>query len=74
MEVLKEMFPGCVISIRGDVPWPARSTDLVPCDFFFWGHLKAKNFAEKPRTIQELKMVIRQKTEEIPQEMIDKVM
>lgn len=74
MEVLKEMFPGCLISIRRDVPWPARSPDLAPCDFFLWGHLKAKVFAEKPRTIQELKAVIRQKIEEIPQEMIEKVM
>ena len=26
MEILKEMFPGCFISIRGDVPWPIRFT------------------------------------------------
>jgi len=24
----------------GPVPWPARSPDLNPLDFFFWGHMK----------------------------------
>jgi hypothetical protein len=22
--------------------WPARSPDLTPCDFYFWGNLKDK--------------------------------
>jgi len=34
--VLREMFPGRLISLRGDVGWPARSPDLSPCDFFLW--------------------------------------
>ena len=58
MEVLKEMFPGCLISIQGGVPWPARSPDLAPYDFFILRHLKAKVFTEKTRIIQELKVVI----------------
>lgn len=24
----------------GPIPWPARSPDLTPMDFFFWGHIK----------------------------------
>jgi hypothetical protein len=28
MAVVQEMFPGHVISQRGDLPWPARSPDL----------------------------------------------
>jgi len=32
--ILREMFPGCLISLRGDIGWPARSPDLTPCDFF----------------------------------------
>jgi hypothetical protein len=42
MGVLREMFPGRLISLRGDIPWPARSPDLASCDFFLWGHLKAE--------------------------------
>ena len=42
IEVLQEMFPGKLISLRGDVRWPARSPGLAPCDFFLWGYLKSK--------------------------------
>lgn len=34
MAVLREHFPERLISIRGDLEWPARSPDLSPCDFF----------------------------------------
>ena len=44
LRVLKEMFPGRLISLRGDEEWPARSPDLSPCDFFLWGYLKEKVF------------------------------
>jgi len=32
--------------------WPTRSPDLSPPDFFLWGALKGKAYANKPRTIQ----------------------
>ena len=35
LSILREMFPGHLISLRGDIGWPARSPDLTPCDFFF---------------------------------------
>jgi len=34
--------------------WPPWSPDLSPPDFFLWGALKGKAYANKPRTIQEL--------------------
>ena len=34
MGVLREMFSGHLISLRGDIGWPARSPDLNPCDSF----------------------------------------
>jgi len=34
--------------------WPPRSPDLSLPDFFLWGALKGKAYANKPRTIQEL--------------------
>jgi hypothetical protein len=37
MAVLRDHFPGRLISLRGDLKWPARSPDLTPCDFFFVG-------------------------------------
>ena len=37
MTVIREAFPGCLISRNGDIPWPPRSPDLSPSDFFLWG-------------------------------------
>ena len=34
MSVLREMFPSRLVSLRGDIGWPAQSPDLAPCDFF----------------------------------------
>ena len=34
MTIVRNMFPGYLISRFGDVPWPPRSTDLSKCDFF----------------------------------------
>ena len=39
--------------------WPPGSPDLSPPDFFLWGALKGKTYANKPRTIQELENNIR---------------
>ena len=38
MALLHEMFPGCLISQLGDVPWPAHSPNLLVPDFFLWGY------------------------------------
>jgi hypothetical protein len=39
---LNDSFPNCWIGRGGAINWPARSPDLVPCDFFLWSHLKTK--------------------------------
>ena len=39
--VLGQLFPGHLISLHGDIPWPARSPDLSPCNFVLWEHLKS---------------------------------
>ena len=40
--------------------WPPHSPDLTPCDFFFWGYLKAKVCEQRPQTLEALKEAIRQ--------------
>ena len=72
--VLREMFPGRLISLRGDVEWPARSPDLSPCDFFLWGYLKEKVFKHRPRSLEDLKERIRQEIDAIPPEITRRVM
>lgn len=40
-EVLENAFPNRWIGRGGPVPWPPRSPDLTPLDFFLWGHMKS---------------------------------
>ena len=64
-----EMFPGHLISLRGDIDWPARSPDLNPCNFFLWAYLKSKVYSNRPQSIEQLKDAIRQEITAIPHEM-----
>lgn len=66
--VLKQMFPGRLVSLRGDIGWPARSPDLSMCDFFLWGYLKDKVFRHRPHIIEDLKQKITEEVEAIPVE------
>jgi len=58
-ELLQEKFPCHVISRNGDRNWPPRSCNLTPCDFFLWGFVKCRVYANKPQTIPELVAEIR---------------
>ena len=73
MELLREHFSGCLISLRGDLLWPARSPDLTPCDFFPWGYLKSIVYNDRPRTLAHLKTNIRNAITEIPVDMPQRV-
>lgn len=65
--ILDEMFPGKWIGRFSDNPWPARSPDLTPLDFFLWGYLKNKVYAERPfRSIDVLIESIRRNALAIP--------
>ena len=57
--LLREKFPGRVTSRNGDYKWPPRSCDLTPLDFFLWGYVKDKFYADAPQSFQELKEKIR---------------
>ena len=50
MNVLRQHFPWRLISLRGDLLWPARSPD-----FFLWGYLKSQVYNDRPRTLAHLK-------------------
>ena len=49
---------------------PPRSPDLSACDFFLWGYLKSKVYVQKPRTVDDLKVSIREEIATVPQEML----
>ena len=73
MKLLRTKFHGRVISRRGDVNWPPRSCDLAPLDFFLWGFLKGKVYANDPQTILELKEEIRRTIDEISPQLCQNV-
>ena len=50
--------------------WPPWSPDLSPPDFFLWGTLKGKAYADKPRTIQELENNIRRENAVISEDIL----
>lgn len=51
---LDENYPETWIGRGGPVPWPARSPDFNPLDFYFWGHLSNIVYAEEVNTREEL--------------------
>ncbi|XP_069594588.1 bromodomain-containing protein 7 isoform X2 [Ranitomeya imitator] len=73
MNCLRQMFPGRLISLRGDVNWPARSPDLAPCDFFLWGYLKSKVYINRPNTLEDLRNNIEAEIGRIPVDMLVRV-
>ena len=74
MGMLRELFPGRLVSLRGDISWPPRSPDISPPDFFLWGYLMTEMYKHRPRNLQELKDVIRQEVAAIPREVTRRTM
>lgn len=58
---LDNHFPGRVMSRLGNIVWPARSPDLAPNDFFFWGYVKSKIYGfqeDRANSLEELRIKI----------------
>ena len=72
--LLREKFPGRVISRNGYYNWPPRSCNSTPLDFFLWGYVKDKAYADAPLSVQELKEEIRAVIDEIEPQMCENVM
>lgn len=55
-------------------PWPARSPDLTPLDFFLWGYLKNTVYKHRPfRNIEHLENTIRNCVAQITSRMVKNV-
>jgi hypothetical protein len=52
VELTESFFPNRVIS---EGLWPPKSSDLTSPNFFLWGLLKDRVYANKPHTSQDLK-------------------
>ena len=58
MEFLTEKFGGKIISRNSPIPWPAKSPDLNPLDYWFWGYAQARVQHEKPTSIAEVQEIV----------------
>jgi hypothetical protein len=72
-DFLDVAFTSRWIGRGGPIPWPPRSPDLTPMDFFLWGYVKDKVFQEQVTNVADLKRRIREVIQDIPQEMRDAV-
>ena len=61
--LLNEELDGRWIGRRGSVEWPARSPDLTPLDFFFWGVMNHRIYAQKVSDIDHLKAHIKEEVD-----------
>jgi hypothetical protein len=68
------VFPNSLISRFGVLTWPSRSPDLTAPDYFLWGYLKKKVFANRLHTIEELKTAILSEIRAIPRDILQRVM
>ena len=74
LDVLSPAFEDRIISRRADVIWPPRSCDLTALDYYLWGGIKDKCYADKPETIDALKVNIREAIGEIQLHTSDNVL
>ena len=65
LDVLRPVFIDRIISHRADVVWPPRTWDLTPLDYYLWGAVKDKYYADKPESLDALKDNIREAIGEI---------
>jgi len=57
-DYLDHNFPERWIGRDGPIPWPARSPDLTPLDFYLWGYVKHEVFKTPTRDLAELRQKI----------------
>ena len=74
LDVLRTVFEDRIISRRADVVWPPRSCDYTLLDYYLWGGVEDKYYADRPETIDALKDNIREAIGEIQLHTIDNVL
>lgn len=57
-----------------EITWPPYSPDLNPCDFFLWGAMKDHIFRQAPKTLNQIKNLIKNYAESLTQETVERVM
>ena len=52
--LLNIFLPNNWIGRRATIEWPARSPDLTPMDFYFWGGVIDQIFKQNPQTVPDM--------------------
>jgi len=73
MAILREQFGEQLISRFGPVNCPPTSCDITPLDFFLWDYVKSKVYIGKSATIEILEANITRVINQIPHEMLERV-
>ena len=60
------------IANNGPFHWPARSPDLTPLDYFLWGTIKNRVYANPATTKEDMQTRLRQALQTIEPESISK--
>lgn len=55
-----------------EIQWPARSPDMTPLDFFFWGFVKNAVYENMPLSKNELINKIKEVCSNIPADILKK--
>ena len=67
---LDEEFPQRWIGRGGPIPWPPRSPDITPLDFFLWGYVKDKVYSNKVTNMEQLHERIRAAIETVTPQLL----
>ena len=69
--VLDATFPNRWVGRDGLTPWPPRSPDIIPLDFFLWGYVKDKVFSTPVPDITNLKARITDAFATVTEDMLE---
>jgi hypothetical protein len=70
-ESLIQTFPNRWIGRDGPIPWPPRSPDITPQDFFFWDYVKDQVFRTKVGSVVELRARINNAVASVTPQMLE---
>ena len=70
-DFLNETFPNRWIGRNGPTPWPPRSTDITPLDFFLWGYVKDRVYRTPVHDVETLQSRIIEVLATVNEEMLE---
>ena len=66
----QEHFPRNAAGQDRNITWPPRSPDLIPLDFYLWGHIKSLVYVKNYENLTDLKNSISAAFQEVTQETV----